>query len=191
MEHKNPSSDPFSATAAQNCYQCGKCTAGCPMADRMDVMPNQIVRLVQLGELDRAMRCLAIWSCVSCQTCTARCPQSVDCAGVLDIVREMAVERGVIPPEQRRVYLFQKAFLDNVRRNGRVNEVELIGQFKTFAFMKDFNVPLLLKDAFLAPKLMQRSKFHLVGEKVKDRGVVRRIFDRCESHQPQTTTKEA
>ena len=194
MEHRIPSSGLFAETDVQNCYQCGKCTAGCPMAERMDVMPNQVVRLVQLGELDRATRCLAVWYCVSCQTCTARCPQSVDCAGILDGVRQMAVENGVVPPEQRRVYLFQKAFLDNIRKNGRVNEVELIGQFKTVAFMKDFNVPLLLKDAFLAPKLMQRSKFHLAGEKVKDRGVVRRIFDRCMQQgtkQLQTPTRGA
>ena len=193
MEHASPSSGLFAETAFEDCYQCGKCTAGCPVADKMDVMPNQIVRLVQMGELDRAMRCLAIWTCVACQTCTTRCPQSVDCAGVLDAVRQTAVEKDIIPPERRRVFLFQKAFLDNVRRNGRVNEVELIGQFKTAAFLKDFNVPLLMKDALLVPKLMQRGKFHLAGEKVKDRDVVRRIFDRCtgDSHQPQPTTKEA
>src|SRR3989338_10007435 len=31
------------------CYQCGKCSAGCPMASHMDVLPNQIIRLAQLG----------------------------------------------------------------------------------------------------------------------------------------------
>jgi len=169
----------FSGTNVEKCYQCGKCTAGCPVADQMDMMPNQIVRLAQLGEIERAIHCLAIWSCVSCQTCTARCPQSVDCAGILDIVRQTAAEQGAIPPERRRIYLFQKAFLDNVRKFGRVNEVELIRQFKTGAFLKDFNVPLLMKDAMLAPKLMQRGKFHFRGEKVKDRAVVKRIFDRC------------
>ena len=194
MEHKSASPDLFAETDVQNCYQCGKCTAGCPMAEQMDLMPNQIVRLIQLGELDRVTRCLAVWCCVSCQTCTARCPQSVDCAGVMDDVRQMAVEKGIVPPEQRRVYLFQKAFLDNVRRNGRLNEVELIGQFKTAAFMKDFNLALLLKDTLLAPKLMQRGKFHLIGKKVKDRAVVRRIFDRCMKHdatQGQTAAREA
>jgi len=51
--------------------------------------------------------------------------------------------------------------------------------FKTLGFLKDFSVPLLMKDALLAPKLMQRGKFHPVGEKVRDRAVVKRIFDRC------------
>ena len=179
MKSESPTLEAFAGTDVENCYQCGKCTAGCPVAAQMDLMPNQILRLVQLGHTDKAMRCLAVWYCVSCQTCTARCPQSVDCAGVMDALRELAAEKGVAPAAQQRIVTFQKAFLDNIRRNGRLNEVELIAQFKTLAFLRDFSVPLLMKDALLAPKLMQRQKFHLLGEKVKDRGVVRRIFDRC------------
>jgi len=135
--------------------------------------------MVQLGDVDAAMRSRAIWYCVACQTCTARCPQLVDCAGVMDVLREMAAEKGAVSPETRRILVFQRAFLDSVRRNGRVDELELVAQFKTLAFLKDFNVPLLMKDALLAPKMMQRRKLHLRGRKVRDRAVVRRIFDRC------------
>lgn len=169
----------FSEWDVHKCYQCGKCTAGCPAADYMDVMPNQLMRLIQTGDLERALCSTAIWHCVSCQTCSARCPQEVDIASALDGLRQLSYEQGKASAALQRVLVFQKAFLDSVRRNGRVNEVELIALFKTLAFMKDFNVPLLMKDALLAPKLMQRGKFHPVGEKVKDRGVVKRIFDRC------------
>jgi Fe-S oxidoreductase len=31
------------------CYQCGRCSAGCPMAPEMDLLPNQIIRMVQMG----------------------------------------------------------------------------------------------------------------------------------------------
>ena len=179
MQSETKVPEVFAETAVQDCYQCGKCTAGCPVAQHMDFMPNRIVRLVQTGDVDEAQGCLGIWYCVSCQTCTTRCPQSVDCAGIMDRLRELSAKQRTYPKGMRRVVLFQQAFLDNVRRNGRVNEVELVGQFKTVAFLKDFNVPLLMKDALLAPRLMQRGKFHLVGEKVRDRGVVRRIFDRC------------
>ena len=109
------------------------------------------------------MASTAIWHCVSCQTCTTRCPQSVDCAGVMDVLRQMSFERGKAARKLRRVLVFQKAFLDNVRRNGRLNEVELIGFFKTLAFLKDFNIPLLMKDTLLAPQLMQRGKLHVFG----------------------------
>jgi heterodisulfide reductase subunit C len=149
------------------------------MAMHMDILPNQLVRLVQLGRLDRALRSEAIWKCVSCQTCTTRCPKSVDCAGIIDSLRQLSVLRGVASEERRRTVLFQQAFLDNIRRNGRLRETELVGTFKTRAFLHDGNVPLLMKDVTLAPRMMVRGKFHFPGGRVKDRGLVQRIFDRC------------
>lgn len=166
-------------TKVENCYQCGKCTAGCPMAEHMSIMPNQILRLVQMGYFDKAIQAESIWQCVTCQTCSTRCPKDVNCAGVMDALRQLSVERQMASPAQQRTVLFQKAFLQNIRRNGRLNELELVGTFKTMAFMNDLNVPFLFKDSLLAPKMLTRGKLHVIGEKVKDRAVVGRIFDRC------------
>jgi heterodisulfide reductase subunit C len=148
------------------------------MAAAMDLPPTRLLRLVQLGMLEPALRSQAIWQCVSCQTCTTRCPKSVDCAGVMDSLRQTAFEHGLASPAQRRTVLFQKAFLDNIRRNGRLNEVELIAQFKGEVFLRDRSLPALFRDAGLAPALQKRGKLHLVGEKVRDRGLVARIFAR-------------
>jgi heterodisulfide reductase subunit C2 len=169
----------LAGTDVRECYQCGKCSAGCPLAEHMDLLPHQVVQLVRMGRLDRAVRSEAIWKCVSCMTCSTRCPKSVDCAGLIDALRQSAVERGVASEERLRTVLFQQAFLDNIRRNGRLCELELIGRFKTKAFFKDKNLPLLFKDAMLAPQLIRRKKFHLRGERVRDRNVVRRIFEKC------------
>ncbi|MGE5647540.1 MAG: 4Fe-4S dicluster domain-containing protein [Acidobacteriota bacterium] len=165
--------------SAGDCYQCGKCTAGCPVAARMDVMPNQLVRLVQLGQAEKAAGSRAIWECVSCQTCTTRCPKSVDCAGIIDDLRQFSVERAGPAPGESRTVLFQKAFLRNIRRNGRLNELELIGAFKTSAFLKDLEIPFLFRNAMLAPRLGVRGKLKLNSAKVRDRELVERIFDRC------------
>ena len=149
------------------------------MVEHMDVLPNQLIRLLQLGRIDKAMRADAIWKCVSCMTCSARCPQKVDCAGVMDALRQLSVQHGTASEAHRRTILFQQVFLENIRRNGRLRELELVGVFKTRAFLEDRSIPLLLKDAMLAPKMMRRGKFHFRGEQVKDRGIVRRIFARC------------
>jgi heterodisulfide reductase subunit C len=179
MEKTFQSVNELADTNVENCYQCGKCTAGCPMGEVMDNGPTKLIRLVQLGLEEKALLSDSIWQCVSCQTCTARCPKSVNCAGVMDALRQLSVERSKESPKQQRTILFQKAFLQNIKRNGRLNEVELIASFKTRAFMKDLSVPMLMKDTLLAPKLMKRGKFHLIGEKAKDRDVVGRIFKRC------------
>lgn len=150
----------------------------------MDVVPSQVIRLVQLGFLDKAVQSESIWQCVSCLTCTTRCPKEVDCASVMDDLRQLAVERSVEAPAAQRTVVFQKAFLNNIRRNGRLNELDLIRVFKTTAFLNDLDLPLLFKDASLAPKLQARGKLHLSGEKVKDRSLVGRIFERCASGGP-------
>lgn len=168
-------------TSVRDCYQCGKCSAGCPMAEQMDLLPNQLIRLVQMGRLEKAIRSGAIWECVSCLTCSTRCPKSVDCAGVLDGLRQLSVENDCVAPQHRRTVLFQRAFLDNIRRNGRLRELELVGEFKMRGFLSDRSVAMLLKDAMLGPKMLKRRKLHLWSKRVKDRGVVRRIFERCQN----------
>ncbi len=76
----------------QACYQCGKCSAGCPAAGAMEVLPHQIIRLVQLGQEEDALRTETVWYCAACLTCAARCPKGVDLARVMEALREVAME---------------------------------------------------------------------------------------------------
>ncbi len=71
------------------CYQCGKCSAGCPMARYMDILPNQMIRFAQLGLAEDLLGSQAIWMCVSCLTCNSRCPKGVKIAEVIEAVRQV------------------------------------------------------------------------------------------------------
>ena len=82
--------------AGQNllaCYQCGKCSAGCPMVAYMDIPPNQMIRLAQLGMIDSLLDCEAIWICVSCLTCNSRCPKGVRIAELIESLRQIKLRR--------------------------------------------------------------------------------------------------
>jgi heterodisulfide reductase subunit C len=69
------------------CYQCGKCSAGCPNVCEMDILPNQIIRYAQLGLKDELLGSKSIWACASCMTCDVRCPKGINVAEVLEAIR--------------------------------------------------------------------------------------------------------
>ncbi len=77
------------------CYQCGNCSAGCPAASAMDLLPNQIIRLLQLGRVEEALSAKAIWYCATCLTCEARCPKGIDIARLTEALRTLALEKGI------------------------------------------------------------------------------------------------
>ena len=78
----------------RSCYQCGKCTAGCPVAFAMDYGPRTIVRFLQLGMTEEALNSHSIWLCAACETCSARCPRSVEPAKMMDALKIVAGQRG-------------------------------------------------------------------------------------------------
>ncbi len=68
------------------CYQCVKCTSGCPVGEFFDWQPNQIMRALQLGQEDIALESQTPWLCASCQTCTTRCPQNLDITAIMEFL---------------------------------------------------------------------------------------------------------
>jgi len=106
------------------CFQCRKCTNGCPITFAMDIMPHQLVHLLQFGQIDQVLSTDTIWVCASCETCTTRCPNSIDIAHVMDSLRQISRQRG-IKPDQYSIPIFHKAFLGSIKRHGRVNETEM------------------------------------------------------------------
>ena len=141
--------------------------------------PNQVFRLVQLDQCETAIGSQAIWQCVSCQTCSSRCPQKVDCAAVMDGLRETAMAQNCVSPAARQIVAFQQAFLADIRRNGRLYELELIARFKAGALRQTARPGILFKDAGLGPQLQKRKKLHFTPERTRDVAVVERIFARC------------
>jgi len=157
------------------CYQCGKCTAGCPMARYMDLSPNQVMRLAQAGDaaaLERLLGSEALWYCAGCLTCAQRCPRQLDPAAVMDVLREMAHRQGKIPAAARKILAFHKAFLATVEWGGRMAEIPLVMRYK-------MNSLDLFSDALLGPAMLAKRKLPLLPHRIRGRGEVRRIFEKC------------
>ena len=158
-----------------DCAQCGKCTAGCPMASYMDLSPNQVMRLAQTPDPEdrkRVLSCSAIWYCAGCLTCTQRCPRKNDPAAVMDVLREEAVREGLASPETRKILAFHRIFLKIIEYAGRLSEVPLVSLYKLASGD-------LLQDVVVAPVMLAKGKLPLVPHRIRDRAAVRRIFRKC------------
>ncbi|MEN6520723.1 MAG: 4Fe-4S dicluster domain-containing protein [Armatimonadota bacterium] len=150
------------------CYQCGECTAGCPAAFAMELSPNQVMRMVQIGCKEPVLNSSTIWLCASCETCATRCPRGLSVAKVMDSCRELAMKEGIKCPEKS-VEVFHKQFLTDVARNGRVYEVGMLGFYKVFSGN-------LFNDIPLGIKMFLRGKLSLLPSRIKGLGEVKKIF---------------
>jgi heterodisulfide reductase subunit C2 len=110
------------------CYQCKKCSNGCPVTFAMDIFPDQIIRLIQMGQREKVLGSSTIWVCSACETCTTRCPNQVDIAGVMDYLKETAVRSGISVP-QPHSSIFHQVFLGDIRKRGRVFEGALMQSY--------------------------------------------------------------
>ena len=155
--------DPF------RCYQCGKCTSTCPMAPDMEHPPHLVMRLLQLGQLRELLPSASVWACVSCETCTARCPQGIEVARVMDAVRQMGLEEGLLPREG--AVPFTEIFLHQVKNYGRLWDT-MLGASYNLRRLRPF------KDLGLAAKLLRKGKIAFRPERISHKEEVRRIFER-------------
>ena len=153
------------------CYQCGKCTAGCPMAESMDLTPRQVLRYLQLGLLDEALASRAPWICATCHTCSARCPHDVPISELMEAVRQQAERAGKRPV--RRAYLFTRDFLRPLKWFGKSHELTLT-MFYNLGSGRPFQHFSYL------PAMLKGRKLKIWPARVKDRRAVRQIMENCE-----------
>jgi len=166
-----------SGTPVSACFQCHKCSTGCPIGLEMDLLSSQIMRLIHLGAEAEVLGSQAIWLCASCEACTTRCPMAIDIAGVMDSLRMMAVERKVALPDARGEQ-FNRSFLRSVRHHGRVFELGMMIAYKLRS--REF-----FADADKAPQMLKKGKLSLLPKRSGSAGEVRKIFRKAEEEEKQ------
>jgi len=79
------------------CFECGKCTASCPMAGffggiEFGQSPRGIIEKALLNS--DLVTGDAIWYCLTCEVCTKGCPSGVNFRDFMEALRNLAIEKG-------------------------------------------------------------------------------------------------
>jgi len=154
----------------QRCYHCRKCTAGCPVASYMEYNPNKVVKMIQNGKREEVLNSSTIWLCLSCETCITRCPNQVDIARMMDVLRQMAIESG-IGAREKNILKFHESFLSGIKRGGRINEPVMMVQYK----LKSGD---LFSDMAMGLDMLMKGKLSLLSPRTKDLKLVKDIFEK-------------
>jgi heterodisulfide reductase subunit C2 len=169
-----------SGISVQRCYQCGKCSAGCPANSEMDYAPSVLLRRLQVrdAETDReVLSSYSLWLCLTCHTCIARCPMEVDLPKVMDILREESLRRNLVHKRAKDIVAFHRSFLDSIRQTGRLWEIGLIAEYK-------LRTRHFWQDVLLAPVMLAKGKLPLLP--ALQRKSVRRVFAAPAEHKEQS-----
>lgn len=157
---------------ARKCYQCGKCSAGCPVAVEMDFPPSIVMRLLQTetqANDEKILRSHSIWLCLTCEMCLCRCPMEIDIPSIMDFLRQKSLREKKMNPKAKKIVAFHKSFLNSIKYTGRLFELGLTLDYKRRSLS-------LMQDIPLAPRMISRGKLHLIPEIIKGRPQIARIF---------------
>ncbi len=150
------------------CFQCQKCTNGCPVSYTMETPPHTMIRMLQVGVGVKLLEGDSIWVCAGCETCSTRCPNDIEISKVIDRLRQLCLTRGGTSAEKSSPY-FHQVFSESIRKNGRIFELGMISKYK----VKTGNI---FPNSKMGMGLIKRGKLKLFPTSVKNNKEIERMF---------------
>ena len=153
------------------CFHCRSCSGGCPMGEEMDYLPNDIVRMVQLGLKQEVLESASIWLCVGCLACVSECPNGIRIPDMMDTLRQVALEEKskIREPE---VVAFHQLFLGQVKRYGRLYELGFMTRYRMKSLPALRDLPNYMKFFF-------SGRLNFLPEKIHKRVDMKKLNEVC------------
>ena len=165
-----PAVEEMSGVDLSLCYQCKKCSGGCPVNKFTKSPPSEVIRRLHLGAGDELLESELVWMCLSCETCYGRCPMEINIPAVIDALRILAVARGSRSPKGN-IPLFNRRFLEGVKTFGRSYDLAMIMQYK-------LGTGSLMQDTEKFPTMLAKGKMAMLPPSGADKKTVKRVFER-------------
>jgi ferredoxin len=75
----------------ESCFNCGNCTAVCPLSTEDDNFPRRMIRYAQIGLRQKLLSSRELWMCYHCGECTTTCPRQADPGEFMAAARRYAI----------------------------------------------------------------------------------------------------
>ena len=164
------------------CYQCRRCAAGCPVGEESGVTPDRLIRMLLLGDEERALDNLLVWKCLACYTCGTRCPNDIQTARITEVLKQISKKQHREPLVPK-VAAFHGAFVKAAGQAGRFNELVGMGLYETRAALGEFKrgglkaaLAEVAAQAKLGQAMMKKKRMHLKYESVRNKGEIKALY---------------
>ena len=173
------------ARSGQNllaCYQCRRCASGCPVGEQTGVTPDQLIRMILLGDREAALNNLLVWKCVACYTCGTRCPNNIQTARITETLKQMSKQAN-LKPLTPRIADFHNAFMTSTSHLGRFNELEGMAIYETKTIFKELAQGHLkvvwdemMNQARLGAAMTKKKRMHVGLDRIRQRSEIKALF---------------
>jgi heterodisulfide reductase subunit C len=125
------------------CMQCGTCTGSCPIADKMEHTPSELIAMVRADQREEVLASSAPWQCLSCYICSERCPRKIKVADIIYALKRLSMKTNKASRHTPTPLLYRH-FTRHIYRHGRISEFELMAGYylQTNPLKAAANLPL-------------------------------------------------
>lgn len=81
----------YGTVSVEKCFNCGNCTAICPLSATGETFPRRLIRYAQLGLKKPLLSSKELWLCYYCGECTRTCPRQADPGEFMAAARRYAI----------------------------------------------------------------------------------------------------
>jgi heterodisulfide reductase subunit C len=116
----------FGAIGIEKCFNCGNCTAICPLPTDEHPFPRNVIRMAQLGMTDRLTENVDPWLCYYCGDCSDTCPRGAEPAETMMALRRWLISKYDVTGKARELYTSEKNVLFTIFRTSLLPLVLLV-----------------------------------------------------------------
>ena len=111
----------YGAVGIEKCFNCGTCTASCPLTDDKHPFPRDMVRFAQMGLRDRIMESTDAWQCYYCGECSQTCPKGAEPAETMMSIRRWLTAQYDVSGHGAKLYRSERAMFLSILRGVILN----------------------------------------------------------------------